>query len=168
MGAVTARAVLLSALAAGLCLTAAGCTTVAAIRETVAAIIQPSGPRTSVAELRVIAEPEANSNSATALDIVFVYDTKALDQLPKSGPDWFARKAQLLALFPNGIEVVSLQVPPATLVERVPLPKRYEFAVRVFAYPFYFSKDGQSPGNLTQFKRPVITLKPETVEYADG
>jgi type VI secretion system protein len=155
-------------LAAALGLAATGCGTLDAVREAAASIIQPGGPRTSIAALRVVAEPEANLNSATALDIVFVYEPKALDQLPKSGPDWFARKAELANLFPSGIDVVALQVPPATLIEAVKLPQRYEQAVRVLAYSNYFAKDGQSPANLTRFKRPVITLKPETIEYADG
>ena len=49
------------------------------------------GPRT----IEVVAEPGANSDTATAIDIVFVSTSDAASLLPKTGPEWFARRAAL-------------------------------------------------------------------------
>jgi type VI secretion system protein len=124
-------------------------------------------PTTQLVSIRVLAEPEANQRGVTALDIVLAYDQAATEKLPASGPAWFESKAGLLKTYPETLDVVSIQLPPGTLIPDLSLPERYKTAVRVIAYPNYLAKTGQSRADLTLFKRAVITLKPETVEYVD-
>jgi len=125
-------------------------------------------PRTDLASIRVVAEPGANRNSATAIDIVFVYDPGTADMLPKTGPDWFTHKDELTRGMPTSLEVVSLQVPPAFELPKITLPKRYGDAIRVVVYANYISRQGQVPGNLTRLKRAVIRLGPQSITYASG
>ncbi len=123
--------------------------------------------KTSLSAIQVIAEPGANQNSATALDIVFVYDTATVDLLPKSGPTWFENKTRLLSAFPKGIDVVSLQLPPALTVAPVALPARYRDAVRTLAFANYVVDAGQYPMDLTAFKHAVVRLQPTGIVFGE-
>lgn len=125
------------------------------------------GPVTTrLATLKVIAEPGADQNSATALDVVFVYDAAAIEILPKTGPAWFQTKAALRAASPRAFDVVELQIPPEYALN-VALPKRSGQALRVVAYANYISEAGHPALNLTDAKHAVIRLKPAAIEYGD-
>jgi len=141
-----------------------GCGAVDAMKK----LIYGDPPRTDLASIRVVADPGANQNSATALDIVFLYDAGMVDVLPKTGPDWFARKVELTRGMPTSLDVVSLQVPPSIDLPKIDLPKRYGSAIRVVVYANYIGKEGQVPGNLTRLKRAVIRLGPQSIAYASG
>ncbi|HUA79889.1 MAG TPA: hypothetical protein VL997_05915 [Dyella sp.] len=112
----------------------------------------------SVSRVRVAAPPGANLNSATMLDLVFVYDTASTGMLPKTGPEWFAQKAALQNGLAGTIDVVSLQVPPAMVIDPVSLPKRASKALVVYGFANYQSPDGQARLDLTRFRHAVIWL----------
>lgn len=139
-----------AALSLALCLALAGCST-------------PTP--TVIAGIQVTADVNANQNTATALDIVFVYDTAAIAMLPKSGPEWFDKKAALISGLATGIDVVTLQIPPATMVN-VPLPKNAAKAIGVYSYADYIGAAGQPMGNLTPYKKMMIRLTSDTVVYS--
>lgn len=124
-----------------------------------------SGPKTtSVAQIKVVAEINANQSSATQIDIVFVYDSTAAALLPKTGPEWFDKKAALLAGAADSIDVASLQVPPATIAE-VSLPGRHGKAIGVYVFANYLSPAGQAVSNITPYKRVTIWLTPSSISY---
>jgi len=120
---------------------------------------------TQVAGIRVVAEINANSGTATALDLVFVYDSDAVAMLPKTAPEWFEKKAALVSGLARSIDVVTLQMPPATVVD-VRLPSRADEAIGVYSYADYIAAAGQPMGNLTPYKRMTIWLTPTTVVYS--
>ncbi|HKQ30730.1 MAG TPA: hypothetical protein VJS66_05545 [Burkholderiales bacterium] len=126
-------------------------------------------PKTNLASIAVIAEDGANQNSASALDLVFVYDPAVAEFLPKTGPAWFESKASLLSGSPRALDVVSLQIPPSFALDAdaISLPKRYKDAIRVMAYANYIAEDGRYPINLTELRRAVIRLKPAAIEYGE-
>lgn len=126
-----------------------------------------SPPRTSIKDIQVVAEVNANQNTATALDIVFVYDTTAASLLPKTGPDWFDKKSALVNGLATGIDVVSLQIPPAMAVD-VKLPSRASKAIGVYSYANYLGAAGQPLGNLTPYKKMAIRLTPDTILYSSN
>ncbi|RCS59522.1 hypothetical protein [Parvibium lacunae] len=115
--------------------------------------------------ISIQADTDANQNSATAIDIVLVYDQAALSQLPQTGPEWFTKKAALTAGLGDAMKVVSLQIPPAKLIDDVPLPKHAKKAVAVYCYTNYLSIGGQAMGDLTNFKKVRIKLQEQTVGY---
>ena len=121
-------------------------------------------PSTKLKGIQISATADANQSTATAIDIVFVYEVNALALLPKTGPDWFERKAALQSGLATAIDVVSLQVPPASLLD-VPLPKRYGKAIAVYSYANYLSSKGQPVGNLTPYKTMLIQLGQDNVLY---
>jgi type VI secretion system protein len=123
------------------------------------------GPKTTtLGQVKVVAEINANQNSATELDMVFVYDTTLTALLPKTGPEWFDTKAALMAGMATGVDVVSLQIPPATLAD-VKLPGRHGKAIGVYVFANYLSTAGQPMSNLTPYKKVIIWLTPTTVTY---
>lgn len=122
-----------------------------------------SGPKTtSLSQIRVVAEVNANQDSATELDVVFVYDSDAMAQLPKTGPQWFDSKAALMAGVASAIDVVSVQIPPATLAD-VRLPARHSSAIAVYVYANYLSTAGQPMSNITPYRKVTIWLTPVSV-----
>lgn len=123
--------------------------------------------KSELVQLRVIADQDANRDTATAVDLVFVYDKDLVALLPKSGPEWFAKRQTVVASQPADIKVVSLQVPPAMAVD-APVPKLGNQPAAVFLFANYIEKDGQFPVNLTAFKSAVVRLKASSIEYTAG
>lgn len=128
-------------------------------------IFQSLYPKSDLAQLRIVAEADANQTMATALDLVFVYDKTLIPLLPKSGPEWFAKKKSIVANQPGSYVVVSLEVPPGMVVD-APLPKRSGQALGVFLFANYLGKEGQFPVNLSIFSSAEIRLKANSIEYA--
>lgn len=122
-------------------------------------------PKSELEQLRIVAEVDANQTMATALDLVFVYDKTLIPLLPKSGPEWFAKKKSIVANQPASFVVVSLEVPPG-MVMNAPLPKRSSQAWGVFLFANYLGKEGQFPVSLGSFTSAEIRLKSQGVEYA--
>lgn len=116
-------------------------------------------PATTLSSVRVAAPPGANLNSAVQLDLVFLYDIKNAAMLPKTGPEWFAQKSALSNGLGPSIDIVHLEVPPAQVIDPVPLPKRAGKAVGVYAFANYLAADGQPRADLTQFRRAVVWLQ---------
>lgn len=126
------------------------------------------GPtKTALRGVTVIAQNGANNASATAIDVVFVYDAATVALLPRSGPDWFARREALLPSFGPKVDAVSVQLPPNQRAEPVPFPARYKKALVVYCYVNFVAPVGQGVADLTGYKRVSITLGPNTVTY-DG
>jgi type VI secretion system protein len=121
-------------------------------------------PTTSLRSIAVIAAAQANLDSATALDVLFVYDSSALPLLPANGPAWFAQKSGLANTLGATVDIVSLQVPPPYRLAAVELPSRYRHAIRVVAYANYLTPAGQAPINLTTFKHATLTLLADSIE----
>ncbi|TLN00537.1 hypothetical protein FDZ73_19125 [bacterium] len=128
-------------------------------------IFQSLYPKSDLARLRIVAEADANQTMATALDLVFIYDKTLIPLLPKSGPEWFAKKKSIVANQPGNYVVVSLEVPPGMVVD-APLPKRSGQALGVFLFANYLGKEGQFPVNLSTFSSAEIRLKANSIEYA--
>lgn len=121
---------------------------------------------TSLSRITVGAEIGANGGNATMLDLVFVYDVAAVAQLPKTGPEWFDKKAALQKMLATGIDVVSLQVPAGAADFDAPLPARASKAIAVYAFANYIAEGGQPIANLTPWKQATIRLLPQTITYS--
>lgn len=113
-------------------------------------------------QVRIVAEANANGDAATAIDLVFVYDPAVAQALPLSGPDWFARRSALRDGLGNALDVVSLQLPPGTVVEPE-LPGRHGHAIAVYGYADYRASAGQARMNLTAYTRVELQLGPASV-----
>ena len=121
--------------------------------------------KTAISNIQIVAESGANQNTATVIDIVFVYDITSTGLLPTTAREWFDKKIALINGQATGIDFVSLQVPPASIVN-VPLPKRYNDAIGVYSFFNYIDTAGQPVGNLTNYKKITIRLTPHHVVYS--
>ncbi|CAB3760460.1 hypothetical protein [Paraburkholderia solisilvae] len=124
-------------------------------------------PTAKLRELTIVATTDANRSSATALDLVFVYDRPTASALPRSGPDWFAHRAELETALGPKISVRSVQLPPNQSLGPLKLSSREKDALTVYCYVNFVVPAGQGVADLTPYKRMRITLSPGSVAY-DG
>lgn len=118
----------------------------------------------AVDSIRVVADSDANSLSATALDIVFVYDAASVAALPKSGPEWFDNKGALARGLGSAIDIVTLRIPPGYQTG-VSLPANHASAIRVLSFADFLSPEGQPAGELTRYKSLTIRLTGSSILY---
>lgn len=121
-------------------------------------------PKSRLRSLDVVAASDANQNSATALDLVFVYDAAALARLPDTGPEWFESSGALSEELGNAIDIVALQIPPASVFS-LPISSRHDQAIAVFIYSNYEGKAGRQRGVLTGFRKMRIHLASDRIDY---
>ena len=125
------------------------------------------GPtKASLRSVAVVAQAHANRDSATALDLVFIYDGTTAATLPRTGPTWFQQKGALTTALGQRIDVASLQLPPGQSVDPVALPSRYKKALTVYCYVNFVAPAGQGVADVTLYKKLLITLGRDTVTYA--
>ncbi|GLS04975.1 hypothetical protein GCM10007860_21240 [Chitiniphilus shinanonensis] len=141
-----------------------GCGTVATVKKWV----YGDPPRTDLRGMRVLVDTDANGNTATAMDVVLVYSANGIAMLPKTGPDWFSQKTALLATLGPTVDVVPLQLPPAAVVDPVPLPKRYRDAVGIYAFPNYIDAKGQPVLDLTRYRKPTLRLRSGDIQVGEA
>jgi type VI secretion system protein len=73
----------------------------------------PPGP----SKVTLFAEPDANQDSAIAVDLVFVSDKLAAQQLSGlSAAKYFALRSQLLRDYPGSLQVRSWEIAPGQIV----------------------------------------------------
>jgi type VI secretion system protein len=69
--------------------------------------------------------PDANENSAVAVDLVVVYDSKLVEQLlKKKAADWFKEKEQFLKDHPNQVDIHPWEWVPSQGVGELTVPYR--------------------------------------------
>jgi type VI secretion system protein len=80
--------------------------------------LAPPGPDA----ITLAAAPDANGDAAIAVDLVFVTDNLAAQQLSTlSAQEYFARRAQLLRDFGSGMQVQSWELAPGQLARDMPV-----------------------------------------------
>lgn len=114
--------------------------------------------KTTIRSIRIAAQPGANVDSATLIDVAFVYAVDGAGQMPKTSPEWFAQKDAVIAGLGASIDVVTAGVPPGKLLDPLKLPSRHGKAVAVYAYARYVSSNGQARIDLTRYRTPVLWL----------
>jgi len=150
------------ALAVTLAAALAGCAAIESVIEKTLGIEHKIDLRT----LQIVAQADANTNSATALDVVFVFDDTAKGMLPRTGPEWFANKQALLAGFPKSFSIVPFQLPPSTAANYT-ITSAQRQAIAVYSYANYIAPGGQPVGNLTPYTCVQVSLQPAAVAYAN-
>ncbi len=77
----------------------------------------PPGP----SRITLIAEPDANADTAVAVDLLMISDTLAAEQIaPLSAADYFARRTQLMRDWGAGIVLRSWEVAPGQVLRDAP------------------------------------------------
>jgi type VI secretion system protein len=115
-------------------------------------------------QLQIAAAIDANQSSATAIDVVWVFNPAVLASLPATAPEWFAKRSALQSALASDIMVQSLELPPASL-SYPPLPPQHAKAVAVLVFANYIAPSGQARGRLGEQRCERITLRASNVDY---
>jgi hypothetical protein len=116
-----------------------------------------SPPLSRLSALQVTSAPGAGIGAARSVDLVWVFDSDTLAQMPGSGADWFAGKAGLSDGMKARLDI--LEVDMAGGGTQTPaLPARHAHAIAVLAYDH--SADASSRGStlLTDYECARIVL----------
>ncbi|WP_299195572.1 hypothetical protein [uncultured Amphritea sp.] len=128
-------------------------------------VVQVEGQGSQLESLQIVALPEANDQSSTAVDLVFIYSSRAATLLPKETGEWFAARDGLKSILGLQADLVSLEIPPGDIVEAVALPERHRSAIDVVVYSNYLSKRGQQRVSVSGFHNLQVVLKNDHIEY---
>ncbi len=82
--------------------------------------------------LSFITQENANQGSTTAIDVVFIQDAKAIDNIPKTSWAWFHQKSSLLRR--HHVGVLSIEMAPRTVLKDIKLPNDHADAVAIIVY----------------------------------
>lgn len=96
----------------------------------------PTGSYLSWSGVTLVAQEDANLNSALAVDVVMLHDEETLGLVQNlSAAKWFATRDDLLKTFPLGLSVQSVElVPGQTLpLQNAMFAKKRQVATLVFA-----------------------------------
>ena len=86
------------------------------------------------AQISLVGAENLEPDFAAEVDIVFVYETNVLNQLPFEQFDWISSREREIIRFGTRIDVISLQVVAGTKLENIPLPARVDKAVAVLVF----------------------------------
>lgn len=118
---------------------------------------------TPLRQIRVLARHNANQNTPTPLDFVFVYDPQLFAKLPRDAHSWFEQRDALRLQAGGGMQVVSLAIVPGSGPAHIDLPEETAEVHRVLAYPLYLAKPAQRALELTRFQRVKLTFEENTI-----
>lgn len=119
----------------------------------------------SISRISITAEPEANQNTAIAVDLVMLSDTEAATAILKlSARDWFTHRAAFLRDYPDGVTVQSWEIVPGQVLRdaKVDSPSGMKAAV-VFAL---YDNDGEHRLRLTDSSEVHLMLGADEVRLS--
>jgi type VI secretion system protein len=123
------------------CAALAGCGVVSKVTQAGASLIGLGPPKPVQLDwksLVIAAAPDANDNSALAVDLVFVRDPALIESLLATPAiKWFAVRADTERAFPEGLRVISMEVVPSQYVRLDATTLSSERALAVFAFASY-------------------------------
>ena len=119
-------------------------------------------------EVTVEAVADANRDTVTVVDLVFVYDATVARAVPDTAPAWFTRRAELRRSHPQALEIVSLEVAPGERIRAPELPRREQPPVQVLAFAWMVTPAGQGVLDLTEIRRPTIVIGESSLTVGGG
>lgn len=125
-------------------------------------------PRTQLQRYQLISQQQANANSATLVDVLFIYDSALAEQLPKAVPQWLQQRQQLLLSHSQMLEHISYQIPPGQVLPVYALTSAQQRAQQVWLYANYLDAGSQQAMDVTDYQSLQITLTPDAVVLQEG
>ena len=83
-------------------------------------------------KIEVVA-PDAGG-TAVRVDVVLVQDVAWMGLLPVTGAHWFAARQELQLAAAKALQVISLEVPPQSVIRNIPLPAQAGRAAGALVY----------------------------------
>ena len=114
--------------------------------------------------IELVAKIDANSHSATMVELVFVYDDAVVGQIQTmSGADWFNQRNAMIASFPNKLQVQGFELVPGVEIAPVTLPDISANADGVFVFAELFST-GNDKLDISNMPSVRITVAANGIE----
>ena len=120
-----------------------------------------------VAGLHLKSAADMNQRMALMLDVVFVYRSELVSQLPTSGPAWFAQRDKLLLENAGFIGVRSFELTVSDDTGEVPLTDVERRAATVLVFANYISSLGQPRANISVFRCPALLAMSDGVVISE-
>ena len=124
-------------------------------------------PKNKLRELQIEASSNANYNSPTAVDIVFVYDVDLIEVLPKTAMQWFIYKSEVDRNYPGSFDIVSLEIPPASVLNDIKFPDKHSAAISIRSYVKMMHISTNNYSILSEYKCAKIILTKEKSVHED-
>ena len=146
-----------------ICLLLTGCGALKSVQKKLSFIPGIDDPsKIATRSIRVTASREANNNSATALDLLFVLDKSATARLPKTAKLWFEDREGNINSVLGDVIVVPVELAPGGSVD-VDMPRGYKKAEALMVFANYLPTRGQKLFKLPDEKTAEIWLDPQAV-----
>lgn len=97
-------------------------------------------PDVNLEKISISLDFDANQDSATAVDLVFVYDPNLLKALMKmKASDYFASSDQIKRDYPEMVEVMHWELTPGQVAIEHPVTEKSDYPIAAFLFADYFS-----------------------------
>lgn len=133
-----------------------------------------NGPTHKVKSIEFVGAENMNHNTAVAVDVVFIFEEKLVDELPEiTARSWFTQRQAYMAAYPGLLAVASYELVPRFRMTIEPealrtvsgLPTRKAKAVILFAD--YLVESKAYTLDINHFKNPVVTLGQTTISVSE-
>lgn len=109
-------------------------------------VLSPGAPKLKLGDIRVLAAPDANRNSAVVFELALVSDPALEQRLMNPAEKWFGAGAELAASYPQTLRVYHCEVTPG---QELGLPPRLFEGQRAYAvFVFADLADGERRGRI--------------------
>lgn len=126
------------------------------------------GSDNSIKAIALESSINSNMDTPVAIDLLFIKDESIGPLLlALNGPLWFKDKSALLKRYEKSIDIVSLEVVPLTLIDKVELPKNHTSAKSILMFANYRNISGQFVADISQFKHLKIRLLLDSYELVE-
>lgn len=118
----------------------------------------------SVRYIHVVSDADANSNSGTAVDFLFIHQDPDLSKtLPKTAREWFSNRAVLENKYHDQVTVVSIEIAPQEQMY-LPMPEGYKNTRDIILYANYLSPKGQNWLRVVNEKHVRVSLQAKAIK----
>ena len=100
---------------------------------------------------------DPNAVLITEVDIIFLYDSRLVNELPVNKRDWYSNKRRFTSQYKDVLDVVNIFIPQGFDSVKAILPGRKEKAVKAFVFA-YHDDSKASPVDITNIANVKIEV----------
>lgn len=109
---------------------------------------------------------DPNAVLITEVDIIFVYDSLSLNELPGNKTDWYSNKRRVTSQYKDSLDVVNIFIPQGFDSVYATLPARRNEAVKAFVFA-YHDDSKALPVEITNIANVKIEIDPFGIRVLD-
>lgn len=125
-------------------------------------------PESQLSALTVESTYNMNRSMAVSVDVLFLYDGKLADKLPKTAPEWFGNRPSLIHEYSGRMDVLRLQMTVADDTGRVFIAERKRQAQVVLVFANYLAKSAHGRVDISPCSWARIVLMKDEWSVGEG